>query len=94
MARFVLSPAFARWLPAEARGLREFDVDGARLDLALIALFERLPGLRGYVLDEHGVVRHHVAVFIDGQSIHDKADLAVPLATFSEVHLMQALSGG
>jgi hypothetical protein len=34
--------------------------------------------LRGYVLDEHGSVRHHVAVFVDGQSIVDRRALDLP----------------
>ena len=46
------------------------------------------------VLDEQGAVRHHVAIFVDGQAIRDKRDLAVPLAPAAEVYIMQALSGG
>ncbi|MEZ5438561.1 MAG: MoaD/ThiS family protein [Lysobacteraceae bacterium] len=46
------------------------------------------------VLDEHGRIRHHVAVFIDGESIRSKSDLDVSLNEGSEVYIMQALSGG
>ncbi len=97
MPRVVLASALSRWLPADAAGAsREaaLDIDAADLRAVLDALFVRHPNLRGYVLDEQGVVRHHVAIFIDGQVLRDKADLGVPLAPAAEVYLMQALSGG
>ena len=97
MPRIVLASGLARWLqPAGAALSRELalDLDGATLGATLESLFVRHPVLRGYVLDEHGSVRHHVAVFVDGQSITDKSALGVPLAPQSEIYVMQALSGG
>jgi sulfur-carrier protein len=40
------------------------------------------------------VVRHHVAVFVDGDALRDKRDLSQPLRPGAEVYVMQALSGG
>jgi sulfur carrier protein ThiS len=97
MAKIVLAPALARWLPATAgaHGAEATSVVQAdRLDAALEALFAQHPRLRGYVLDEHGAVRHHVAIFIDGAAIGDKRHLHQPLAAESEIYVMQALSGG
>ena len=97
MAKVVLASALARWLPdAASRPAGEvvIEVDGASLRDVLGGVFERYPALRGYVVDEHGRVRHHVAVFVDGDSIRDKRDLSQPLAARSEVYVMQALSGG
>ena len=94
MARVVLASALSRWLPAGASREAALDIDAADLRAVLDALFVRHPNLRGYVLDEQGVVRHHVAIFIDGQVLRDRADLGVPLAPAAEVYLMQALSGG
>jgi sulfur carrier protein ThiS len=97
MAKIVLAPALARWLqePAGAQGAETTTVaQAAYLDAALEELFARHPRLRGYVLDEHGAVRHHVAIFVDGTAIGDKQRLHQPLATESEVYVMQALSGG
>ena len=77
MARVVLASALSRWLPASAgRPSREIalDVPGARLDEALDAVFARYPNLRGYVLDEHGGVRHHVAVFMTAPRSPTSAD--------------------
>ena len=99
MPRLVLSSALARWLSDDggaAGASREcrFDLPGASLIEMLDALFEQHPKLRGYVLDERGRIRHHVAVFIDGDAICNKSELGLALEAGSEVYIMQALSGG
>lgn len=50
--------------------------------------------LRGYVLDEHGRLRRHMVVFVDGKIINDRIGLSDPVNEDSEVYVMQALSGG
>ena len=99
MPKLVLSSALARWLSDDGGAVgasweRRLDVAGTTLAGALDSLFRQHPELRGYVLDEHGRIRHHVAVFIDGESIRSKSDLDVSLNEGSEVYIMQALSGG
>jgi len=97
MAKVVLASALSRWLPAAAGNSSEdvsVEVPGAQLDHVLSGVFERFPNLRGYVLDEHGAVRHHVAIFVDGTAISDKCNLAQTLSDRSEIYVMQALSGG
>lgn len=94
MARLVLASAFARWLPTADEGERVFDLPGASVGAVLEALFALHPGLRGYVLDELGRLRHHVAVFVDGEALPRRELLARPLREDAGVHLMQALSGG
>lgn len=101
MARVVLASALARWLSpntgdataATAAGEAVLDVDGATVGAVLDEVFRRHPGLRGYVLDEQGAVRHHVALFVDGEVLHGKR-LEHALGEHAEVHVMQALSGG
>ena len=61
---------------------------------ALDAVFDATPRLRGYVVDERGALRKHMAVFVDGELIKDRSRLSDPLAPDSEVYVMQALSGG
>ena len=92
MPRIVLASALRRWLPGE--GELAFEVEAADVRAALEALFAQHPALRGYVLDEHGTARHHVALFVDGQALRDKRDLSQPLAPTAELYVMQALSGG
>ena len=95
MPKVVLASALARWLTdAPGSGEVALDVSGATVGAVLDDLFARHAALRGYVLDEHGAVRHHVAVFVDGRSLRDKRNLAQPLPADAEVHVIQALSGG
>jgi hypothetical protein len=97
MARVVLASALSRWLPSAAGKPTEdvvLDVPGARLDEVLAGVFARHPNLHGYVLDEQGAVRHHVALFVDGTAIADKRNPTQSLGESSEVYVMQALSGG
>lgn len=97
MAKLVLASALARWLPAGSAPPDTevvLELPGKTVGEALDALFARHPALRGYVLDEHGAVRRHVALFVDGEALQPKSDLARALRPDSELYVMQALSGG
>ena len=80
LARFVAAPSIA--------------VEGETVASALAAVFDRHPALRGYVLDDQGAVRRHVAVFINGRMLRDRAALDERLNPADEVFVFQALSGG
>lgn len=54
----------------------------------------RYPRLRGYVLDDQGEVRKHVAIFIDGELQDRRTVLARPVGDQDEIYILQALSGG
>lgn len=97
MPRVVLAPALARWLavvPAVGVGELAVPVVGTTLRDCLAQLFARHPGLRGYVVDERGALRHHVVAFVNGTAVTDKLTLADPVAIEDEIYLFQALSGG
>ncbi|HET7845569.1 MAG TPA: hypothetical protein VFL14_15535 [Xanthomonadales bacterium] len=96
MARVVLGPALARWLDggSAAAGERAIEVDAATIADALARVFDAHPALRGYVVDEHGAIRHHLALFVDGTALRDKRALDRAIAPHAEVWVMQALSGG
>jgi molybdopterin converting factor small subunit len=70
------------------------DVAGDTVRAALDAVFAATPRLRGYVLDDHGELRPNMVVFVDGTQVADRRTLADPLRPDSEIHVMQALSGG
>jgi sulfur-carrier protein len=72
----------------------EIDTPATVLRDALEHAFRINPQLRGYILDEQGHLRQHVAVFIDGERVHERVALNEPLAPESKVHVLQALSGG
>ena len=70
------------------------DVSAATLRDALDAYFLENDRARGYVLDEHGGLRPHMVVFIDGKQILDRNALTDQVAPDSTIDVMQALSGG
>jgi hypothetical protein len=97
MARVVLASALSRWLPAgggDAPGETALDVEAKTVGEALDAVFARHPSLRGYVTDELGDLRHHIAIFLDGDTLPRRTALQASLGAQSEIHVMQALSGG
>ena len=52
------------------------------------------PALRGYLFNDQGRLRAHVAVFVDGRLIRDRSALSDTLNAASRVYVAQALSGG
>jgi molybdopterin converting factor small subunit len=89
MARIHFGSQFARLVATQS-----FATDAAELRPALETAFAAHPLLRGYVLDEQGHLRQHVAVFIDGALVQDRASLREPLLPHSEIYILPALSGG
>jgi hypothetical protein len=89
MAEVSFTAALLRHVPAPptsatGRTVREV-LDAALRDQAR---------LRAYVLDDQGRLRHHVAVFVDGELIADRLGLSDPVRPDGAVYVMQALSGG
>jgi molybdopterin synthase sulfur carrier subunit len=72
----------------------EIDAPAATLRVALEAAFSVNPRLRGYVLDDQGHLRPNVVAFIDGRRSVDRLGQSDALAPDSEIHVLQALSGG
>lgn len=65
-------------------------VDGSTLREALEELFRVEPGVKSHLLDEQGLIRPHVSVFVDGM----QASLETPVSSTSEIRVLQAVSGG
>ena len=89
MPRIVFTPQLQRHVSSPA-----CEVDAADLRSALELVFTEHKTLRGYVLDDQGHLRKHVAIFIDGARVGDRIGLSDPLTATSEVYILQALSGG
>jgi sulfur-carrier protein len=69
----------------------EHDVEAGTVRAALARIFEANPRLRDYVLDDQGALRKHVILFVDGRRTRQLDDEISPN---SQVHVLQALSGG
>jgi len=70
------------------------EVPGRTVREVLDAVFAGNPQARGYVLDEQGELRKHMAIFLDGRMIRDRATLSDAVQPDSRLYVMQALSGG
>ncbi|MCU0864220.1 MAG: MoaD/ThiS family protein [Planctomycetes bacterium] len=89
MVRITFPPVLQRHLRCPPLELDAPDLR-ALLDLA----FARYEGLRGYLLDDTGALRHHVTIFVDGVVVTDRRRLAQRLPPTARVDVLQALSGG
>lgn len=89
MARVVFTANLQRHVPCPP-----VTVTAATVSEALDKVFADNPRLRGYVVDEHGALRKHMAVFVDGELVDDRERLSDPVGPDGEIYVMQALSGG
>ena len=69
-------------------------VAGATIRDVLDSYFLLHERTRGYVLDDQGRLRQHMAIFIDGAVIQDRDELSDRVAPDAVIDLIQALSGG
>jgi sulfur carrier protein ThiS len=81
--------ALRRFLPVPAA-----QVEGVTVGEALAALFVSRPVLRGYVLDDQGALRRHVAVYVNGEPVRDRTRMTDTVGIHDEIYVFQALSGG
>jgi hypothetical protein len=69
-------------------------VDGNTVREVLDNYFAANERARGYVLDDQGRLRQHMAAFVDGRQVRDRAGLSDPVQPHAVVDIVQALSGG
>ena len=69
-------------------------IAGATLREVLEGYFADNERARGYVLDDQGALRKHMAIFIDGRQVQDRIALTDPVDQDAVVDLIQSLSGG
>ncbi len=81
-------------IPAALRtytGAAQVEAGGATLDALFADLDRRHPGLRFRVVDEQGLLRPNMRLFVNGLGVRE---LAHPLAPDDFVAVVLALSGG
>lgn len=70
------------------------EVGGATVGEALGAVFVARPALKGYVLDDQGGLRRHVACYVNGKPVRDRVRLGDPVTAADKIYVFQALTGG
>jgi sulfur-carrier protein len=70
------------------------EVPGETVRAVLDAYFSQNTRARSYVLDDQGGLRRHMAIYVDGQLVRDRAGLSDPVMAQGTVFVFQALSGG
>ena len=73
-----------------AGGSPNVEVDGATVGEALRALERTHPRLTGWVLDERGLVREHVGVFVNGERASGESSVRPD----DRIQVLPAISGG
>jgi sulfur carrier protein ThiS len=69
-------------------------VEGATVRQVLEGYFQVNYQVRGYVLDDQGALRKHVAIFLNQELIQDRTELSDPVGECDDIFVVQALSGG
>jgi len=86
------------FIPAPLRrltgGTARVEVAAASVGELLDRLDTTYPGVRDYVLDEHGALRPYVNIFVNATEVRALAGLQTPLATGDEVAILPAMAGG
>ncbi|MCE7933465.1 MAG: molybdenum cofactor biosynthesis protein MoaD [Chlorobi bacterium CHB2] len=75
-------------------GLRQVTVEASTVAELVQSLDREYPGIASYLVEDHGGLRKHVNIFVDQMLIRDRKQLSDALTSGSEVHILQALSGG
>lgn len=70
------------------------EVAGGTVRAALDEYFRANEQARGYVLDEHGRLRPHMVIFVDGRQVRDRQALTDEVPAGGVIDVVQALSGG
>jgi sulfur-carrier protein len=73
-----------------AGGNRSLELPGATVGQVLRALETSWPKTTGWVLDERGVIRRHVNVFLNGE----RASADVPVVEDDRMHVLPSITGG
>ena len=77
-------------LKSRAGGRSEHHVEGATVADLLHELERAHPAVSGWILDERGLIRRHINVFVNGESGREDT----PVSPEDKVDVLPAISGG
>jgi sulfur-carrier protein len=77
-------------LKARAGGRADHAIEGATVRDVLRGLERAQPAVGGWVLDERGLIRRHIGVFVNGEQGSEDT----PVGSHDRIEVVQAISGG
>jgi molybdopterin converting factor small subunit len=77
-------------LKAYAGGLAEHELEAGTVRDVLRELERAQPGVAGWILDERGLIRRHINVFVNGECVREDCEVAAD----DRVDVLPAISGG
>lgn len=75
-------------------GKRSFQVEAETVDGVIVRMLEDYPLLRSQLFDEGGVLRRHIVIFHNGESIAFIEPRMTPVENGDTLDVLQAVSGG
>jgi len=90
MAHVRFTAALKRFFPS----ITEMEAAGGTVKEILDQINQKHPGILQYLVDEHGALRNHVNIYLQGSLIHDRILLLDSVNAKDEILIFQALSGG
>lgn len=68
----------------------EHDVEGGTVRELLVELEQAQPAIDGWILDERGLIRRHINVFVNGERGREET----PVGPEDQIDVLPAISGG
>ena len=90
MPNVILTRALAQQTQGELR----HQVDAATVHDAIVVVIERHPLLRRYLLNDTGMLRQHVNIFVNDELVVDRRSLTDSVQPGDQIHVLRAISGG
>ncbi len=77
-----------------AGGLKEIEVTGGTVAMALSDLARRYPDLRTHLFDANGDLRRYVNLFLNEEDIRHLGGVSAPLAEGDRLMIVPSIAGG
>lgn len=75
--------------------LGDLEMNAESLAELINEIDRQFQGMKSYIVDDQGILRQHVNIFVDGKMIEDREGLSDSISEEDcEIFIMQALSGG
>ena len=85
-------------IPGPLRGLTNgadrVEVEASKLGEAITGLEAEFPGIRNRILDEEGLMRYFVNVYLNGEDVRFLQGLDTALSSGDELSIVPAVAGG